>query len=303
LKHKRQHHIPVCYSQAWVDPATPTNYEPYIWLFSKTGNNLRKRSPKNSFVEKDMYTVIADDGSRDLRIETNLAKLEGEFSEIRREKLEKLLPLDFKDRLILMMFLAAMYARTKSYEAHWKEQWQKVLDLGKKMHNWVENATQAERDRMASISHGPPDENSQSFTLEDVEGFSEKPIQSSIDSIMIGLPPMIMDIPSVIIHTEEPNRFITSDTPCIWFDNRAFETPYEFGVGGLISPTLEITLPISPYLMLYLGRGLIVDGLYTPIHDTDLIDNFNKRTVMWSRDNCVTNSEEIRPTWLPSRPA
>ena len=38
-KHKKQHFIPRSYLESWCDPKTPHGQNPYIWLFSKDGEN------------------------------------------------------------------------------------------------------------------------------------------------------------------------------------------------------------------------------------------------------------------------
>ena len=94
---------------------------------------MRKKSPEKTFRETDMYTVRTDDGQRDLTLETNLSRLEEKFSKLRRDKLDKRLPLTSEERVYLCMFAAAMYGRTKAFAAHTSEQWGKALELGEKM--------------------------------------------------------------------------------------------------------------------------------------------------------------------------
>lgn len=50
--HKGQHFVPECYLKAWCDPACPTNYEPYVWLFDRDGSNAQNKAPFNIFKER-----------------------------------------------------------------------------------------------------------------------------------------------------------------------------------------------------------------------------------------------------------
>lgn len=299
MKHKRQHFVPSSYLQAWCDDDCPPDQTPYVWRFKKDGSSIRKKAPKTIFHEKDLYTFTTDDGERDLTIEYNLSRLEGKFASLRRTKLEPQLPLDFEEYLVVMMFLAAMHARTKSYAAHWAGMWEKVLEMGRKMQEWAEKVSPEERKRMSSALSGPSYSSTESYTMEQVEQIAKYPIQSSIDTVVSGITPLLMKIPNVIICASPPHRFITSDNPCTWFDKADFEKPRPFGAGGLISPTIELTLPISPHRMLYIGNSMIVSGLYLSIDDESLIDGFNKRTVMWSQEHCVTNSSTVKEAWIP----
>lgn len=79
-EHKRQHYIPSSYLKAWCDPSTPSGQTPYVWRFSKDGNQNNKEVPQKIFYETDMYTIYTQDGERDLTLEYNLSRVEGEFS-------------------------------------------------------------------------------------------------------------------------------------------------------------------------------------------------------------------------------
>ena len=75
--HRRQHYLPQSYLQAWTDPECPANHEPYVWIFDREGKEGRAKSPKNIFHETDMYTIVGEDGERDLKLE------QGPFSSLR----------------------------------------------------------------------------------------------------------------------------------------------------------------------------------------------------------------------------
>src|SRR5215208_6696699 len=101
MGHKRQHYVPRSYLEAWCDPDCPPKQRPYVWRFSKGGGQVRKKSPEKIFRQTDIYTIRAEEGQRDLTIEMNLSRLEGEFTKLRRNKLDKHLPLTSNERLYL----------------------------------------------------------------------------------------------------------------------------------------------------------------------------------------------------------
>ena len=70
--------------RAWCDPDCPPGQTPYVWRFPKNGGAPRNKSPEKLFHQTDMYTVRTEDGERDLTLETNLSRLEGEFTKLRR---------------------------------------------------------------------------------------------------------------------------------------------------------------------------------------------------------------------------
>src|SRR6266446_8944692 len=108
---KKQHYVPQCYLREFVDPKTPAGYEPYVWIFSKAGKRKEKRAPQNAFHETDLYTLEIR-GQTHYTIETSLSQVEGQYSEIVRQKIKKHLPLAEREYVILCAFVAAMMQRT-----------------------------------------------------------------------------------------------------------------------------------------------------------------------------------------------
>src|SRR5258705_5192226 len=106
---KNQHYVSEFYLKAWRDSETPQGA--YTWMASKDGSSIERKSPSKIFYETDLYTLQTD-GNRDLSLEKSLAQIEGDFSEIRRNKLEKSLKLNIQDKIIIYAFAAAIYART-----------------------------------------------------------------------------------------------------------------------------------------------------------------------------------------------
>lgn len=296
MKHKRQHYIPQCYLSSWCDPNTPEGHTPYVWLFDKNDNSVKKKAPKKIFHEKDMYTVYAEDGTRDLKFEYNLSRLESEFTQLRQTKLDKGIPLSYEEKFLLCMFAATMHGRTKSYANHHGSQWKKVLDMAEKMREKVSSASPSERAKMPKISDDSSSGNS--FTIEEARKFAENPITSTLSAIVRQVSPMLFKMPFLIIIIPERFRFITSDAPCVWFDPALFQTDKPFGAGGLISPTIEITLPLSPQQMLLFANSLEWEGFYLPLMDEQIIDNWNKRTIAFSHEYFVSNQPNTKPTWL-----
>src|SRR5690242_10438511 len=120
----RQHFVPQSYLQAWCDPHTPADQEPFTWVFTKSGTYKECRSPKNIFWETDFYTLFKVDGQRDLSLEKGLSQLEGQFALLRRDKLEQRQPLSDDDQIVLCAFAAAMFARTKASKDRMRPLWQ-----------------------------------------------------------------------------------------------------------------------------------------------------------------------------------
>jgi Protein of unknown function (DUF4238) len=52
------------------------------------------------------------------------------------------------------------------------------------------------------------------------------------------------------------SALLTSDTPCVWFDKGEYERPRPRYAGGLASPTIEVTMPLSPRQMIVFANRL-----------------------------------------------
>ncbi len=298
MKHKQQHSVPVSYLRAWCDPSTPPDQTPYVWLFSRDGKQARRKAPERIFYVRDLYTIEGVNGERNLTLEHGLSQLEGKFAKLRRKKLSRRKKLTYEDKLIICAFTAAMHGRTKAYGEHTSEQWRRVLELGERMVEWAKMAS-PEQLKMASSMSGPKSKDAQSMTLDDVRQVVEHPLQSTLPVHVSAVTPMIFRMHLVIMETTEQPGFITSDTPCVWFDPAVYEDPQPFGAGGLISPTIEVTLPISPNQAVLFGNRLICDGLYLPITDRSLVDQINMRTRISAQEYFVVNCNKVRQCWFP----
>ena len=139
MEYKDQHFIPQSYLKAWCDPTTPPGQDPYVWRFTKDGAEVRCKPPRKIFFQKDLYTIRAADGGRDLWLEQGLSELEGRFAEVRRKTFDGQ-PLDDDDRLILVTFVAAMPARTPKQIEHTRDQWKNVLDMMNDMKRTIDKS-------------------------------------------------------------------------------------------------------------------------------------------------------------------
>jgi hypothetical protein len=245
-----------------------------------------------------LYTVPGNDGERDLQLEHNLSRVEHEFYQLRKNKLSKQKPLTSKDFLLLCMFTAAMFGRTKQYKENWSSQWQQVLDFGERIESEYKEASPENRKRIASALNSNHFDEEESLSLDDVRELVKNPITSTLSSIVTGIAPILFEMPSIILCIDNKERFITSDSPCVWFDPASFQAPTPRGAGGLISPTNEITLPLSPNQMIVFGKKLLPLTSYVAMHDVSMIDNLNKRTRLFSHEYFISNENKIKPTWF-----
>lgn len=298
LTHRKQHFVPRSYLSAWCDAATPTGQTPYVWTFPKEGGVGRPRAPRNLFTETDMYSIRTPDGSRDLSLEHGLAGMESEFTRVARDTLANLRPLSSDEHLAVCGFAAAMQVRVAKQRDHFGEIWSAVLEDLDVLKRKMESKTPAER---AAIRKPPlpPSSRRSSLSYDDVKSLAEQPLQNLLAPAIEVQLPGLLEMDLAVLQTENEIGFITSDAPCVWFDPEAEARPFPFNAVGLMYPTLEITLPISPKQLLLFSRSGISG--YATVTDQGL-DELNRRTLRYADEFIVVNQNRTHPNWYVAQP-
>ncbi len=282
LKHKRQHYIPATYLRAWHDPNTPANQTPYIWIYPTDSLEAINKAPMNFFTENDFYTFFDPEGNRDLNLEQNLGRVENEFAKIRRTRLNHTRSLSDTEYLMICMFIASTYGRTKLFAAEWSDRATQVLQMGEKIVDRLSQATSDEdRKRLLNALPYRSKGEGQVLTFEDMKRLQKNPTTELLPELVPTLSKLLMQFPYIILIAPPDIEYVTTDAPVVWFDPKSFMIPRPFGAGGLVSPTLEITLPISPQQLIFISSQLFVSGHYTAV-DKSFVEQLNYRTMAFS---------------------
>jgi hypothetical protein len=297
MKHKKQHYVPSSYLEAWCDADIPIGQEPFVWLISKDGTEAQKRAPFKLFHENDLYTIKSDSGVRDLIIEQNLSQLEAHFAKLRRDKLNKQLPLSDEERLVLCMFVSAMYGRTKVYGDYMKAQLDRVVDMGQHMIEWAKTATPEQLAQASMVSKASPRDGF-SMTFDDIKQEASQPYPSILSTMVKQVAPTLMNWPMAIVETHSALGFLTSDNPCVWFDPELYKPNPTFGAGDLISRTLEITMPISPTQLVFFGKVLVASRMYFALNSPDMENTLNRRTLNYADKSFIVKKGAIMRSWF-----
>jgi hypothetical protein len=271
---KRQHLIPNSYLKAWCDPLTPKGQAPYIWRISKDGKVKKKKSPHKSFTETDRYTIKLPSGQRSLLLEDTLANLENDFVRLlphihSHEKLSD------SDRAKLCVFAAAMQARTRSMGEHWREQ------IGN-LHELVVS--------MDKQFGGTP------TTSKTTGKFVQDAHLHVLVMAIKTATPLLFDMAMSVLICKDELGFITSDTPCVWFNPQAYKLPPFYRGPGLAQRDIEVTLPLTPQYMLLISHNHELEPYIelTPFATAEL----NRRTLMHCDEEFVSWKGGIKPYWF-----
>lgn len=98
-----------------------------------------------------------------------------------------------------------------------------------------------------------------------------------------------------VVETSSSPGFITSDHPCGWFDPEAYKRAPFWRAPALASPSIEITLPLSPRQLLWLKW----DGVsgYIPVKDS-VAEELNRRIRFLAHEFFVVNSNVKKDVWF-----
>ncbi len=297
MSHKKQHWIPQSYLSAWTDPDTPTNQEPYVWMFVKDGSTAKHKAPRNIFWENELYTIHRGDGERDLTLEHGLMGLEDSFAKIRRERLVKRIDPSPEERAYILLFIAAMQVRTVSQRDHMKNQWGEALKMMDSLAEQVSGMTKEEKKKFAAMQPMTSSGSGKSLSHEQVRNLAQKPLQHTMFPMIISQTKIFSQMHMAIIGTTVEPGFITSDSPCVWFDPEAYKRPPFYRAVGLGYETVEITLPVSPKQAILLSWNEKYEG-YMELNYEKIIEELNRQTRFQCDEYFVVNKNVKKDIWF-----
>lgn len=259
----------------FADPNTPSNKEPFIWIFDKSGKNRRKDKVKNVLVSNDLYTLKIK-GQKDYSIEETLSNLEGRYAEVFRNKIKNKLPLTEEEHIILCVFVSVMLQRTLRH----KDNLESFFD------NLIEHA-----ETLVQAQNLKPEK------TQELRGYKENIHKLGVVQLLPDITELLMHMSLAFLCAEDGAKFITSDDPCILFNPdlqwQRFFSP------GLIQKNVNLTLALSPEILLCMSwsnlRGYIR-------WKKRLIEEANRMAVSRCYKYFVSNSPKTRWLWFRSYP-
>lgn len=297
MEYKKQHYIPQSYLASWADPGTPSGYEPYVWLIDKTTFKAKNRAPKNIFFEKDFYTMENDEGERDVTLEKILSKIESKFVQVRDNVIKNHHPINLSDRIHLITFMAAMHSRTPTSGERFQAGWQGILGKMKEIREKMSNSD------IESIPYPIVDIGScEIVSIDEVQEIVDNPITSLLGQSILIEVKNLLKLDLAIICTKTSPGYITSDNPVVWVDPKRHKRPTAYQGVGLAYPTIEISMPITPFHNLFINRqgvsGYVDLSEFKPNIELETINRANRRAIKYSKKFLVVNQEKLLWEWF-----
>ena len=224
---KKQHYVPQFYLREFLDPNTPSEQEPYVWVFSKDGKTKQRRSPKNILWETDLYTFDLG-GAKHYELENALSRIESDFAEVVRKKIKRQLPLTAQEHEALCQFVATMLQRT----VRQKDNQESFYD-----------------DLVAQVERLETHHGSDTSTSAKLRGLKKDVHKLGILRILSEIPELLGRMSLAFLCADGSSaRFITSDDPVTLF-NPDLQWQRLYGP-GLAQSGVELTMPLSPKIAL-----------------------------------------------------
>lgn len=191
-----------------------------------------------------------------------------------RARIEKRHELTDEDRAILCLFAAAMKSRTRRAGDNWQKTAQQLHDMVSSMEQQYGTAPTTSRQTERMVEMAPP-----YFVMTNLD------IRT----------PILYQMEMSIFVANDELGFITSDSPCVWFNPKAHTFPPFYRSPGLAQPDIEVTLPLTPTHMLFISHRK--HPLYLDVGQ-QVVDEANRLTRAHADDEFVSWKGETRPYWF-----
>jgi len=283
---KRQHYIPQSYLDLFTDPRTPDGLDPYLWVFDRKKNEIKKRAPKNTAWSAHRYTFENKDGTQNESLETGLSRLESLVAPVKR--IASTGTIEEEDKADIAVYMGMLSARSPGNEGQ-------VLDLLEWIHRTQAVIMAAKDPQMREIINKSglgktPEEVAKEISQGELFDFDipramalEPTIQANVEVYTKTLPQMNWRVLRPAFHS----GVLTSDHPVCMYSRIAAEANMP---PGFMYPDIEITFPISRDMILLTSREDVEPDDQLTLEKTLL---YNRRSFFHAEEFYAANVEII----------
>ena len=268
---KQQHIIPEkSYLQYWEDT---NERKPSLWVYRiKEDHTVEGFSsitpigiPADQFAKEHFFYESSEKPQNAL--ETALQQIEDEYNPILREKITKGKELTKEDKIKVTRFISSMELRTKSAREN-------VEDFQKRSLDMITMVEKAHELKGKSSVHKQIEESLKGNIM-------------FTDQLVIGTNfnrYSIFNIQFFVIDEDSKHLFLTCNHPVAMLD---LSYGNSFYTGAPLSPTIEITIPLTPYITAFLSHGEF--NTYEDVtYDFNYINEVNSRVLLYSHDYFIS---------------
>ena len=199
-----------------------------------------------------------------------------------------------EEHAYLILFVAAAQFRTRSSRDHHAGQWQNALEIMDDIAESMKKATPDQRRRASGIS-GSSSLEDKSLSHEQVKKLAKTPLQMMIPGILGAVTPVLSKMNMLILTTEDSIGFITSDPRVTWYDPEAYKLPPLYRSPALGSPTIEVTMPLSPRQCLIIAWQCPTGYAHAP---EVALNELNRRHRVHCGEHYIVQSNVTNEYWF-----
>lgn len=133
------------------------------------------------------------------------------------------------------------------------------------------------------------------------QGLTQYPLKNSLLNITFKVGQILTRMNWGILYTVNKVGFITSDAPCVLFNPEWQKCPSMMRTPGLCLPSIEITFPVTPQLMICLSwNNVFTHNQYIQIN-TKILNDLNRRTRFFCHNYFIVNQETTKSIWFKAK--
>jgi hypothetical protein len=291
---KDQHFLPQFYLRQFLDPATPPNQEPYVWLFDLSKRQWRRRAPENFASLRHYYAYRDQEGKLINLIEPTLTGVETSAAKL-IHKLKTHQQLTEREQLEFCFFVAQLTVRTPQH----RELTRRSLErMGRDVITTLIQHLHENPDKFEAVQRRYQEKTGTNSTLS-IDDLMQNPPSLEFNDIgllayslvpCVGLTQRLLGMTWRFYFTADEERLIICDHP----GDFAFpEEVAEESFRGFFTKGVEFHVPLTPNLV-FTAYDDGVDRAFGGLLGREDITRMNRRMARRAEQFIVST----KPTFL-----
>jgi len=283
--------MPEAYVAAWCDLDPAKGNPRRVYRYGKDGRYIDWRTPSRMFSDvAEIYTIPKSGGCRDLSTEHFLQRLEDAYARVRDGVLARREPLTDDARADIILFVAALRARSPFARDHNAANDAAVLRVADDMKATLQTMTCEQRSK---LPRPLPLRDRPGIPLEEFRRLAARPFGETllrniaIEAELLGRMQL-----SILVAPNEGDSLISSDAPVAWWDPA--DPPPSRRPLGLGRQNIEVTVPFSPRMSARIAHAPGPD--YADI-GPEAVDELNRRTLYRCRNIFISDTDRLGVVW------
>jgi hypothetical protein len=238
---KRHHYLSEFYLRGF-------SQENRIWVFDRETGKTRHDSPHNTAVISQYYSIKEQDGSHNTEVESILSIIESLAVNV-IQKLNNHKEITESEKQKLALFIGLQRVRVPQFEQILKDmfdaQAKSLLEVGFATPERVKSLIEQYKEKIGDTSDINPEELAEFVNRGEYKVIPHRHFTiASMLNCGLEIATYLWQMDWFILHTQNDNVLITTDTPFTVFAPKYMTPPYRYGI-SLIEPGAVKLIPLS----------------------------------------------------------